>query len=151
MIPYPVSWCMVGLVITRIHVSPSLISPSLGAAIDYPLANAYLNGNWFQTVDDFRVENCIFQLHELLEDLLWTFDPFFVDLSPTLAGIPSFFLSWNSFRENPSRSSQQLHRPRCFSCPCPCRSCCARGARLQRCQDVRCFLLNVTITNAALT
>lgn len=151
MIPYPVSWCMVGLVITRIHVSPSLISLSLGAAIDYPLANAYLNGNWFETVDDFRVEHGIFQLHELLEDLLWTFDPFFVDLSPTLAGIPSFFLSWNSFRENPSRLSQQLHRARCFSCPCPCRSCCARGARLQRCQDVRCFLLNVTITNAALT
>ena len=53
---------MVGLVITRIHVSPSLISLSLGAAIDYPLANAYLNGNWFQTVDDFRVESGIFQV-----------------------------------------------------------------------------------------
>ena len=92
---------MVGLVITRIHVSPSLISLSLGAAIDYPLANAYLNGNWFETVDDFRVEHGIFQLHELLEDLLWTFDPFFVDLSPTLAGIPSFFLELELLQGKP--------------------------------------------------
>ena len=37
MIPYPVSWCMVGLVI-RIHVSPSLISSFIGGGNWLPLS-----------------------------------------------------------------------------------------------------------------